>query len=214
MEVVTAAHNRQWYEKSRLIPYLTTYIRLPTSLVKKVRQVQDELRHTDPRQIYSPESYLHITVKEFGWLGEGVKIEDVPEVLKTVRRIASDRRPFEISVDGLGIWPSVIYGEVRKGADEIRELHMKLIRELGDKVAHSKYDGEAMHPHVSIMHFATQDVEPLLRKARSMATRSMGEATVGELQVVKSYPHRLFDSASEQERVNEPVATFRFERSD
>jgi 2'-5' RNA ligase len=214
MEVITAAQHREWYEKSRLIPYLTTYIRLPTSLVKRVRQVQDELRDIDSRQIYCPESYLHITVKEFGWLGEGIKTEDVPNVLETVQLVASNHRPFDIGIDGVGIWPSVIYGELRKGADEVRELHMKLIKELGGRVTHSKYDGEAMHPHVSIAHFATQDVEPLFRKARSMVTRFMGEATVGELQVVKSYPHRLFDSAMEQERVNEPVATFRFERRD
>jgi 2'-5' RNA ligase len=214
MEVVTAAQNREWYEKSRLIPYLTTYIRLPASLVKRVRRVQDELWDTDSRQIYPPESYLHITVKEFGWLGESIKTEDVPKVLDTVELVASNQRPFDIGIDGVGIWPNVIYGEVRKGADEIRELHMKLIKELGDRVTRSKYDGEAMHPHVSMVHFATQDVEPLLRKARSMAARSMGEATVGELQVVKSYPHRLFDSPREQERVNELVATFRFERRD
>ena len=69
-------------------------------------------------------------------------------------------------------------------------------------------------PHVSTVHFATQDVEPLLRTAKSMANRFMGEATVDELQVVKSYPHRLFDSPGEEENVNEPMVKFKFEHHD
>lgn len=47
-----------------------------------------------------------------------------------------------------------------------------------------------------------------------MANRFMGEATVDELQVVKSYPHRLFDSPGEEENVNEPMVKFKFEHHD
>jgi len=77
---------------------------------------------------------------------KSIKTEYVPKVLETVEQVASDLKPFAIRIDGFGIWPTVIYGEVRKGADEIRELHMKLVKELGEKVAQSKYDGESMHP--------------------------------------------------------------------
>jgi len=211
MEVIPAGQYREWYEKSRLVPYLAAYIRLPAPLVMGVRHVQDELRDTDSRQIYCPESSLHITVKEFGWLGEDVKAEGMSKVIEIVRRVASKCKPFEIGIDGVGIFPTAIYGAVGKGADEIRGLNMSLVRELGDSVVESEYDGVAMKPHATMLLFATQDVEPLLRKATSMATRFIGETAVDEVQVVKRYPHRLFESAGEQETASELVATFKFE---
>ena len=40
-----------------------------------------------------------------------------------------------------------------------------------------------MKPHVTIMHFATKDVGPLLRKARGMTTHMVGSMRVKRIQV-------------------------------
>lgn len=210
MEVVTVDQYQRWYRKSRRTPYLTTYVALSTSLSKMVCKVRDELRHVDSRQIYSPSSYLHATVKELGWLGEDVREEDLPAVLDIIRNVASEQAPFNLSVEGIGIFPTVIFGKVRDGADEIRGMNAKLVGRLGDKATRSKYDGKSMEPHISIAHFKTRDVDSLLGEARRLATRFVGKMRVREIQVKKSYPHRLFEASDGRTlAVNEPLARFK-----
>lgn len=184
MEVVPTGRHQKWIEKSRLTPYLTTCIRLPSSLTKRALKIQDELRAVDSRHIYSSESYLHITVKEFGFLGEDVKVKSFSKVLETVGSVASNHSPFDIGIEGVGVFPTAIFSEVKRGASEVRKLNQELVKELGGLVARSKYDGENMKPHVTLLHFATGDVEPILKKATSLATRSIGKMTAHEIQVV------------------------------
>lgn len=95
-----------------------------------------------------------------------------------------------------------------RGANKIRKLNKRLVEELDDLVMHSEYDGESMKPHVTLLHFGVGDVEPLLRKARSLATDSMEEMVVREIKVAKWYPYRLFGTRKERENVREALATY------
>jgi RNA 2',3'-cyclic 3'-phosphodiesterase len=211
MKIVTVGQSQQWYNKSLATPYLTAFIRISPSLARKICHVRDLLKATDARQIYSPSSYLHVTVKEFGYLGEAVKQDDLPAILSVVRDVASKHMPFDLSVDGIGVFPSVIYGKVGKGTAEIRQMNVELVERLGNKVLQRPYDGKDMTPHVTIAHFTTTDVGPLLEEARKLAARSVGEMKVQEIQVKKSYPHRLFEKPRKRLRINEPLASFKRE---
>jgi 2'-5' RNA ligase len=170
-------------KRSRTTPYLTSYVRLSPSLANAVRKIQDLFRKVDSRQVYSPQSHLHITVKELGGLGEDIKKENLAKVLKVIEEVARARAPFDLSVEGVGVFPAVIYGKVTEGANEIRQLNEELVKKLGSKVIQSEYDGAKMKPHVTMMHFATKDVGPLLREARRMATQPVGNMRVRRVQV-------------------------------
>ena len=165
----------------------------------------------DSRHVYSPSSYLHVTVKELGWLGKNISKDNLPFVLKVIKGVAREQSSFDLSLDGVGVFPSVIYGKVGKGAEEIRRMNTKLLQRLGERAIQSTYDGENMIPHVSIAHFSEQDVEPLLGKARELHTLSIGKMNVQEIQVKRSYPHRLFAKphGARSVAVNEPLAAFR-----
>ena len=175
-------------------------------------RIRDKFRRIDSRQVYAPSSYLHVTVKELGWLGEDVQKEDLPAILDVIEEVASEKAPFDLGVEGVGIFPSVIYGRVRKGAAEIRRMNLELVERLGKRAIQSKYDGQSMLPHVSIAHFTTKDVEPLIEETRRLTARFVGEMRVREIQVKRSYPHRLFEvphGVSKRGVVNEPLASFR-----
>jgi 2'-5' RNA ligase len=210
LEVIIAGQNQEWYRKSYRTPYLTTYVRLSPALVRKVCKVRDILRRVDSRQIYSPSSYLHVTLKELGWLGEEIRKEKLPDALRIVREVASEQAPFDLEVEGIGIFPDVIYGRVGRGVDEIRRMNAKLVQRLGDGAIRRWYDGENMKPHVSMVHFTTRDVEPLLGKAKELENRFVGKMKVREIQVKKSYPHRLFEKQTgvRPRVVNEPLTAF------
>lgn len=183
MRIVTIDQLQSWSEKFPNNPYLTSSIKVSPSLAKEICKVQDKLREVDPRQVYSPQSRLHITVKELGGIGIDIRKKDLAGVLRAFEEVMRVRKPFDLSVEGLGVFPSVIYGKVTKGADEIRRLNEDLNRELGNKVIRSKYDGARMKPHVTVMHFATEDVDPLLREARSMAKQAVGSMRVRRIQL-------------------------------
>lgn len=212
MDVVLTERHQKWIEKSRLMPYLVAYIRSSPSLARRAFKIGTKLRAVNSRYVFLPERDMHITLKEFGFLGDDVKPKNFSKVLATVEDIASKSKPFKIRVGGVGIFPSVIYGRIEKGASEIRELNRKLVKELGDLVMHSEYDGENMKPHITLLHFAVGDVEPLLRKARSLAANSIGEMVVREIQVAKWYPYRLFGTKRERESVREILATYKLGR--
>jgi 2'-5' RNA ligase len=184
--------NRKRYEKILRTPFITTHIRLSESLREKVCGIEDYLRGVDSHQVYSLPSRLHITVKELGWLGEDFKRDDLSEVMSIIRDVASKRRPFVLSIEGIGVFPTVVYGRIGKGADEIRRLNMELTEKLVGRAIHGEYDGEKMEPHVTMVHFATRSVEPLLNEVSRLETKFVGEMLVKEIRVVKYQARRLF----------------------
>jgi len=64
----------------------------------------------------------------------------------------------------------------------------------------NQFDGRKMIPHVTIAHFATIDVEPLLAKAAKLATKFVGSMNVSSIEVREWYPNAA---------VNRPIARFR-----
>lgn len=209
MEIIKVSRLEEWYKKSHHVPYLTVYIRVSPALAKGICRIRDMLRDEDSRQVYVPSSYLHVTVKELGWLGEDVRKERLQDILGVVRRTAIEQPPFELRVEGVGTFPAAIYGRVGIGAAQIRRMNTTMVERLGRMAIKSQYDGSEMIPHITIAHFATEDVEPLITKAHKLATKYIGKMIVDEIQVKKSYPHRLFEDNQPRAPINEPLANFK-----
>lgn len=211
VEIVTASELRDWYKRSYGTPYLAAAIKVSPQLARKLCEVRDELRRVDPRHVYSPSSYFHVTVKELGWLGAEVKEESLSGILNVFREVAAHQPPFELEVVGTGIFPSVVYGRVGVGAAEVRRMNAELARLLAGEVAPTKYDGVGMVPHVTLAHFAARDVGPLLDRAGKLATHFIGRMTVREIEVRKWYPHRLFEGRRHRSKLSYLVAGFELE---
>jgi 2'-5' RNA ligase len=111
-------------------------------------------------------------------------------------------------VDGIGVFPSVIYGKVGIGAEQIRRMNAVLVERLGDRVVRSQYDCQNMMPHVSIAHFTAQDVKPLIATTKKFANSFIGKMNVREIHIKKWYPHRLFDIPRSRASVSKPLAKF------
>jgi 2'-5' RNA ligase len=197
VDIVTVSQrqvqNRRRYEKILRTPYLAMHIELSASLGGKLCKIGERLRRVDSHQVYSLRSRLHVTVKELGWLGEDVERHDLPKVTSIMRDVVSAQRPFDLSVKGIGVFPTVIFGRIDKGRDEIRRLNTELVKRLDDRVARGEYDGADMEPHVTMAHFASRNVERLLGEVRRLETRSVGEMRVREVLVVKYLAHKLFE---------------------
>ena len=180
--------------------YLTASIRVSPALARRICRVRERLRKVDPRQVYSASSHLHVTVKVLGVLGKDVMTEDLDKILGIVRGTAMEQRPFELAVEGVGVFPDVIYGKVGVGAADVRRMNSKLVKRLGDMAVTSKFDGRGMLPHVTMAHFATTDVGPLLAKAAKLANEFVGSMTVSSIEVKEFRPNTS---------VNSPVARFK-----
>lgn len=209
MKIITVSELGWWRKKPRPTPYLTVFVRIEPPLTTELCGIRDVLRRVDRRQIYSPSSYLHVTVKELGWLGDDIKPESLPGILEAVGQAASNQAPFELVVDGLGIFPTVIYGKVGRGANAVRGMNAQLVERPGGRVVQSKYDGKRMVPHVTLAHFATSDVEPLLAKATPMASRRIGKMKVTEIRIGKWFPRRLFEEPRRHASSAEVLARFK-----
>lgn len=101
MNVILTEKHQRWVEKSRRMSYLVAYVKLSPSLARRGFEVENKLRAVDSRHVFLPEPDLHITLKEFGFLGDDVKTKNLPMVLATVEDVASKHKPFSISIGGL-----------------------------------------------------------------------------------------------------------------
>jgi 2'-5' RNA ligase len=209
MRIITAEDNKEFYSKLSQLPYLTTLIPISEGLDKELGMIQEQLRSIDHRQIYHHPSYFHITIKEIGWLGEEIEEENLTEIKGKVEEVASTTRPFFLTLRGLNIWPTVIYAEVQEGREQVRQLHLKMRREpRGYTVADSTYEGEMMHPHVTIATFAVGDADRLIQEARLFETRNIGRMKVDKIWLVKTVPHRVSGKSEERASFLEEIASF------
>ena len=139
-------------------------------------------------------------MKVLGVLGEDVRTKDLGKILDAISDTAREQSPFKLAVEGVGVFPDVIYGKIGAGSVDIRRMNSKLVRELGGMAVANQFDGRKMIPHVTIAHFATIDVEPLLAKAAKLATKFVGSMNVSSIEVREWYPNAA---------VNRPIARFR-----
>ncbi|WP_049907478.1 RNA 2',3'-cyclic phosphodiesterase [Haloferax elongans] len=161
-------------------------IDLPESVAESVASVQEllgdagSLRFTDPEQ-------AHVTLK---FLGE-TPANRVPEIEDAVEDAidAADVGPFDATVGGLGVFPSldyirVIWTGVQDGAAEMTRLHEALEREttaLG-------FDGESHEftPHVTLARMEDARGKDRVRKVVEGEAPRIGMFRVRDVQLKKS----------------------------
>jgi 2'-5' RNA ligase len=209
MDILTNDDSMEFYENSRKFPYLCVLLKIPEELWRPLLSVQRELQSIDPRQLYCPPSYFHITLKEIGGLGSTVNEKDLPKIRSAIEKVADMNSGFRVDFGELKTFPSVIYLSITEGVSAIRKLHLDLIRELYGLAVKGPFEGPDMIPHLTLLLFMTKDVEPLLRHVQEMKPLEELSIHVEEITLVKSHSYRLFGSDNERDVVNEEMASFR-----
>jgi 2'-5' RNA ligase len=174
---------------------------LPASLADALADVQDDLRTAEGLRFTDPED-AHLTLK---FLGDtpSERVEDVETAVSTALADAGVA-PFEATVGGLGVFPSldyisVVWVGVREGGDELVRLHEAIERET---VA-AGFDPEShdFTPHVTLAR-----MDDARGKAHVQRVVREGDPTIGAFRVDEV---RLKESTlTEEGPVYETVARF------
>ncbi len=124
-------------------------IEIPRAILKKIEEVQEDLRSSraDVRWV-SPEK-IHLTLKFFGTIDES-KIDPIVKSIEEPTRITS---PFSLKVQGVGAFPHlknprVIWVDLVDGKDVLASFQKQLEREL-EKLGFEPEE-RVFHPHLTL----------------------------------------------------------------
>ena len=102
-------------------------IELDSSLQLSLQKVQNELKSIPADVSWVRPANIHMTLK---FLGE-ISMKKVKAIIEIFPQIFQDLSPFDIALKGLGVFPTiehpkVIWVDISKGAEEIKNLAMIL----------------------------------------------------------------------------------------
>ena len=135
-------------------------IEIPPDLVARVSAVQAELGALmpDPGIRWTRPENLHYTLK---FLGE-LPVQRAYRAVEVAQDIARARRPFELTIGGVGVFPNpqrpnVLWIGATAGRDEL----IGLARELDNALARERFRRETKEPkaHLTLARIKTYDAE-------------------------------------------------------
>jgi 2'-5' RNA ligase len=201
MEIVTIGEYWDVVLNTRSAPLVALIFRLPPRFWREITLIQKRMKSVDPNQLYATPSTFHITVKGLGVLDERMSEERLESILSRVTSIISPFEPFEVSLRGLEVFPTCIYIKVEDRLSKLQAINKAIVRELGDDIEVSRYDGDEYIPHVTIATFANKKVVPLLDLIRSseMRNKEFGTCSVFELEAIEARMHLALGPEETQE---------------
>ena len=211
MEIVTIHDYWSLILKSQDTPYVGIIVKIPPRFWREIESVQSELRSVDQRQIYSYPSTLRITVKGIGVLDEEkLDWSKLESIFARIKNVVSEFRPFEISLRGLGIFPTSIHVKVLDPTNQLQMMNKRLSEELAGQVDTSAYDGETYIPHVTIASFNTKDVDDLIERvnSRELKDRDFGSTMVFEAEADEVKMFMAFREGEAQQRAFGYIRSF------
>ncbi len=146
-------------------------------IIKRINDMQKILACFEA-YIPFPDEYYHITVKALGFLDVDHTEDDVELIINKVPDILSRFDSFNISINQIKVFPSVIYA----GIDDdglFRELNKSLLQVSEIKL---KYDYPAYIPHMALGTFKeNESLDELLSLVEQNKTVSFGKANINHL---------------------------------
>ena len=124
-------------------------IELPEPILRKIEEVQGDLRttHADVRWV-SPEK-IHLTLKFFGNIEES----RIDPIFKSIERPVRSTLPFSLKVRGIGAFPHMKNPRVIwMGLVEEREVLTSLQKQIETQLEKIGFQSEdrAFHPHLTL----------------------------------------------------------------
>ncbi len=151
--------------------------------------------------MYPYPSTLHITVKGIGLLDEQFSKEELGTIFRSIERIVSEFRPFQIDLRGLAAFPTSIYITVNDKSGQLGMMNKRISEELKNEIDVSAYDGDSYIPHVTIASFNTKNVSGLLDRIEQTDLRNydFGTTSIFETEAVQVKMYLALRSGEAQE---------------
>jgi 2'-5' RNA ligase len=161
-------------------------IELPRTILKKIEEVQRDLKlsHADVRWV-SPEK-IHLTLKFFGNVDES----QIDPIVKSIEGPTQIRSPFSVAVHGMGAFPHfksprVIWMGLVEGKGVLLSLQKELEKEL-EKVGF-KPEGRPLQPHLTLGRVkSSRGRDELMGRMEKFREEAFGEFLVERLVLFRS----------------------------
>jgi 2'-5' RNA ligase len=161
-------------------------IELPKSILKKIDEVQGDLRstHADVRWV-NPEK-IHLTIKFFG----SVEESRIDSIFKSIEEPIRDTSPFSIKVRGIGAFPNlrnprVIWMGLADGREVLISLQKQIEAQL-EKIGFEPED-RPFHPHLTLGRMkSSRRKEELAGKMERHKEEEFGDLKVERVVLFKS----------------------------
>lgn len=201
--------------QSRESPLVALIYRVPPRLWREISNVQNELRAIDQRQLFAKPSTFHITVKVLSVLAEQSDRQVLETLLSRSQKLVEEFPIYEVTLRGLGIFPTSIYVKVEDRSDQLRMINKRIIAEFGDLVAKGEYDGDSYIPHVTIATFNTKEAPELISTVRSreMQEIDFGKVAIFELEAVEARMYLLLGPEDTQDEGFQYLRTMHLSRT-
>jgi 2'-5' RNA ligase len=161
-------------------------IELPKTIVKKIEEVQRDLKtsHADVKWVY-PEN-IHLTLKFFGNIEES----RVDPILQSIGGLIQRTSPFSMKVQGIGAFPhSKNPRVIWMGLIDGKEVLATIQKELEGTLAKSGFEAEdrPFQPHLTIGRVKTsRGKDDLIGKMEKHREEEFGDFAVEEIVLFKS----------------------------
>ncbi len=161
-------------------------IELPKPILKKIEEVQGDLRstHADVRWV-SPEK-IHLTLKFFGNIEES----RIDLIFKSIEEPVRNTLPFSVRVKGAGAFPSlknprVIWMGLADGKEMLISLQGEIEARL-EKIGFEP-EGRPFQPHLTLGRMkSSRGKEDLVRKMEKYPEEEFGDFQVERVALFKS----------------------------
>jgi len=161
-------------------------IELPKPILKKIEEVQGDLRstHADVRWV-SPEK-IHLTLKFFGNIEES----RIDLILKSIEEPIRDTSPFSLNVHGIGAFPHlknprVIWMGLVDGKEDLASFQKQIEKQL-EKIGFQPED-RPFHPHLTLGRMkSSQGKEELVGRMEKYREEEFGDFQVERATLFKS----------------------------
>lgn len=159
-------------------------VELPKAIIEKLSELEKELKKSGADVKYVSPENLHITLRFLGEIDE----KDMENVKTGCEKAAEGTAPFEISLRGIGVFPSfdymkILWARVEKGVNELVKLKNALDNfvEIGEK------DSRAFSPHITLGRVRTaKNKEVLAEKIKELQNVELGPFECKEIKVERS----------------------------
>lgn len=163
-------------------------ITIPHDLIRRLADVQDELRAQmpDPGIRWTRPDQFHYTLK---FLGEQ-PVQRAYRAVEAAQAIAKDRKPFTLTLGGVGAFPNaqrpnVLWIGATQGHDEL----VSLARDLDEALARERFRREPKPPkaHLTLARIKTYDAEVAVSaRLQRVSVGEIGSVEVNRMVLMQS----------------------------
>ncbi len=137
---------------------------------------------TSSAYIPFPQNYLHITAKALGFMGVDHTPKDRISIIKQASCLLAEHAKFEISLKGIGMFPSVVYAKVEDNGQFLKIN--KTLLSLKEATT-MKYDSPNYIPHMALGTYKEgADIREISELAEPMKSLEFGKAQITHIDLV------------------------------